>query len=323
MQTRPLFRLTVRSAIALTALLAPRLAGAEEVVPAQSAPAPVDTAIVPYRPAYSEWQAKRGLQLGARAAYSVGTGVVYSSFDVNDGSHGAVPIIVDLGARILPEFYIGLYGQYAFVIPKTNAVSCPQGFDCTVRDWRFGIEADYHFLPRSRFDPYIGGTFGYEILHNHVTGTVPVPTPGGTVPGSVDASVTDRGWEFAGITLGSDFRIDRHAALGVFFLATLGQYNVRSAETKVAVGPTTIAQPTPDVSHGAHELFMLGSEAPSTCEGSALTSVTTTPVVAALCAPARRKESVIQATQLLENGWGGVDPRPRPDLDLVRQGNHL
>ena len=155
-----------------------------------------------------EYAANRGLQVGARVGYALGTGVVYSGLKLSDSSNGALPIIVDVGWRALPQLYVGLYGQFAPVFTKTNPVSCPSGFDCNAQDWRFGLQADYHFVPRSRIDPYIGIGGGYEVLHTTVSGPVAVPTPLGVATGNAHVSVVDRGWEFVALTLGFDGRVD-------------------------------------------------------------------------------------------------------------------
>jgi hypothetical protein len=205
------------------------------------------------------YTANRGLQLGARFGYGGGTGIVYSGLSVTDASNGGLPIIVDLGVRALPQLYVGLYGQFAPIFTKNNPVSCPDGFDCTTQQWRFGVEADYHFVPRSKLDPYIGLGSGYEILHTSVNGTVPVPTPLGTATGNVHAGIIDRGWEFANLTLGFDARLNHVVGVGPFVSASISEYGVHDGTQVVAVGGTTVSNtPIPEVTHGVHELYFAG-----------------------------------------------------------------
>jgi hypothetical protein len=201
-------------------------------------------------------------QLGARVGYAFGSGVVYQGLSIVDGSHGAMPLIGDLGWRFLPQLYAGLYGQYSPVFTKTNDVECFQGFTCASQDYRFGVEVDYHPVPRTRFDPYVGLAGGYEILHTHVSGPTVAPTPGGYVPANVDASVIDRGWEFASLVVGFDGRVDPAVGVGLFVQASLGEYNVHTGTQTLSVDGNTLASnPVPDVNHGLHELYLVGVRA--------------------------------------------------------------
>ncbi len=194
--------------------------------------------------------------------YAVGTGIVYSGFSVSDGSHGAMPLIVDLGWRFLPQLYGGLYGQYAPVFTKTNDVVCFEGFTCATQDYRFGLEVDFHPVPRSRLDPYIGLGGGYEILQTKVSGPQVVPTPGGLVPATVEASAIDRGWEFATVIVGFDGRIDPAVGVGLFASFSLNEYNVHTGTQTVTVGGTQVSSgPLPDVNHGMHEIWRYGRSA--------------------------------------------------------------
>ncbi|MEO6418388.1 MAG: hypothetical protein ABIP39_03230, partial [Polyangiaceae bacterium] len=175
-----------------------------------------------------------------------------------DGSSGAIPIIADLGWRIIPQLYIGAYGQFAPVLTKNN-VNCPDGFDCAAQSWRFGVQVDYHFIPRSRFDPYVGLGSGYEILHSSATGNVPVPTPGGAVSGFASAHSIDRGWEFANLSVGFDYRATDFFGFGPFVSASVGEYNVRTGGTMVTVGGAQVSNTfLPPVDHALHELFFAG-----------------------------------------------------------------
>jgi hypothetical protein len=203
--------------------------------------------------------APTGLQLGARLAYGLGSGDVYRGLGVADGSNGFVPVVVDIGARVIPQLYVGAYGGYAYVLPKHNAVSCPDGYSCNIGDWRFGLQVDWHFMPNVSFDPYVGLSGGYEILHNSVTGPTPVPTPAGTLQGSAKANVTDRGWEFLGLTLGADFRVAHLLAIGPFFTASIGEFGSHTGSTTVSVGGSAVAtKDAADVEHRPHEIYMLG-----------------------------------------------------------------
>jgi hypothetical protein len=204
--------------------------------------------------------AQPGPQLGLRVGYALGTGDVYSGLSLRDSSSGALPVTIDLGWRFLPQLYGGLYGSFAPVFLKTNPLSCPEGFDCNAQDWRFGVQFDFHFVPRSRLDPYVGLGGGYEILRTNVSGGTPVPLPtGGSAPGHASVYIIDRGWEFANLTLGFDARVDRWVGIGPYLSGSLNEFNVHTGNQYVNVGGTQVSNTavSPVNSH-LHEIFFAG-----------------------------------------------------------------
>lgn len=203
--------------------------------------------------------ANTGLQLGARVGYGGGSGIVYHGLSVMDASGGTIPVVLDLGVRVLPQLYAGLYGSWGEIFTKNNPVSCPGNLDCKTQQWRFGVEFDFHYNPTSKIDPYIGLGGGYEILHTHIAGGIPIPTALGTIPGTTDTSIIDRGWEFATLTFGLDARLSRGVGIGPVLSASLAEYGVHSGTETVSIMGRQVAQmpPTP-VSHGLHELYFAG-----------------------------------------------------------------
>lgn len=232
--------------IAALACTAPSVASAQS-----SAEAPE-----PYRP--TSHVASTGVQVGARLGYAAGAGSVYSGLGVADASVGTLPVIADLGWRALPELYVGAYGQFAPVMLRENPQSCPQGFSCAAQNWRIGLQVDYHFLPRTRLDPYVGIGGGYEILRTHVSGTTTIPLPQGPAPGQVDSTVVDRGWEFANLTLGFDWRASKAIGVGPFATATLARYNVREGDRTVTVAGNVVPSAQEPIDHATHAQFLFG-----------------------------------------------------------------
>jgi hypothetical protein len=189
----------------------------------------------------------------------VGAGSVYSGLTLFDTMAGAVPIQVGLGWRFIPQFYAGVYGQFAPIFRKHDPVTCPDGFTCASEDWRVGVEAEYHFLPSSRFDPYLGGGFGYEVLHSSAAGQVPVSVGITTAMGNASGSAIDRGWEFGSLTLGFDWRVEHWVGIGPYISASVGEYNVHTGTQTVGVGGTQVMSgPVPDVTHEVHALGSIG-----------------------------------------------------------------
>ena len=105
--------------------------------------------------------ANTGLQVGVRTGYGGGAGIVYSGLSVHEATSGSIPVIVDLGVRALPQLYAGIYGSWAAQLTKSNPVSCPGDLDCQTQQWRFGVQFDFHYNPRSKLDPYVGLGGGY------------------------------------------------------------------------------------------------------------------------------------------------------------------
>jgi hypothetical protein len=203
--------------------------------------------------------ANTGLQVGVRTGYGGGTGIVYSGLSVHEASGGAIPVIVDLGVRIVPQLYAGIYGSWANIFTKNNPVSCPGDLDCKTNQWRFGVEMDFHAIPSSKFDPYIGIGSGYEILHTSVNGAVGLPTAVGMIPATASAGIIDRGWEFVNLTGGFDVRINRGVGIGPFISGSLSEYGVHSGNQSASVGGMQVANmPVPPVTHGLHELYFAG-----------------------------------------------------------------
>jgi hypothetical protein len=242
-------KLATLALLASAVILVPAVAAAQDAQ--QETPAPSRGP--------SAYMANTGLQLGVRVGYSVGAGDVYSGLDVTDASYGQLPIQVDLGARLLPLLYVGAYGQLAPNFTKSNATSCPTGLDCNAQDWRFGLEADLHFLPRTRLDPYVGLSGGYEVLHTSESGNPMVPLPtGGAVNAPVSVSITDRGWEFAALTLGFDARIDRVVGVGPFVQASINEFDVHSGNETVTVAGMQTTTNLPQVTQAVHTIFTAG-----------------------------------------------------------------
>jgi opacity protein-like surface antigen len=206
--------------------------------------------------------ARLGPQVGARLAYTDGLGVVYQGVNLSDAASGALPILIDVGWRFLPQLYVGVYGQFAPVFLKTYQATCPAGVSCAAQDWRFGVEVDYHFPPRLQLDPYVGLGVGYEILQSSFHGSTNVPqvTAQGTtlVPTTFDESFTDRGWEFVSLTVGVDWRFSSTFGVGLFLMGSVGEYDTETGNILVTTSCGTQNPPVPPIQPAAHELAFIG-----------------------------------------------------------------
>ena len=108
-------------------------------------------------------------QSDALTAPTFGTGTTNAPQDVEFGDKyvGMLPIWVDAGYRFLENFYVGVYFQYGLAFPAgasgTNSLGCPSGATCSGADYRVGVQAHWHVLPKRVFDPWFGLGFGYEV----------------------------------------------------------------------------------------------------------------------------------------------------------------
>jgi opacity protein-like surface antigen len=201
---------------------------------------------------------RTGFQTGVRVGYTYGLGVVYHGLNLSDASSGALPVLVDAGWRVLPELYLGVYGQYAPVFLKTYALTCQSGWSCTAQDYRFGVQGDYHFLPQRPFDPYVGLGAGYEILHSSFDGSTVVPQGATYVRATLVEDFTDRGWEFASLTAGFDWRFSETFGVGPFLLGTVGEYNTQSGAITIRSGTQQQPEPVQPIQMAAHALVFVG-----------------------------------------------------------------
>jgi hypothetical protein len=165
---------------------------------------------------------RTGFQMDIRTGYSVpmgkAWGVAKLDNQLSDISGGQVPIIVDIGAKVIPELFVGGYLALAFGGPGGRLKDdCERmNADCASVAVHAGVEAQYHILPGRAVNPWLGYGLGFESLGI-----------GRTVNG-VSTSAGFSGFEFARFMAGVDFRITRVFGVGPFVdlsMASYGTYN--------------------------------------------------------------------------------------------------
>jgi len=157
-----------------------------------------------------------GLEAGLRLGYALPMGEAAKDSKMSDAFSGMIPVWVDVGYRIDPSLYAGLYAQYGLLSIK----DCPDGADCSGSDIRFGVMGAYHLMPAESFDPWLGFGIGYEMTKVKFSA------------GGQDSSTTYKGLEFANLQLGGDYKVSDGFAIGPFLSFSLGQYS--SAEVEMA-----------------------------------------------------------------------------------------
>lgn len=165
-------------------------------------------------------RAHTGLQLGLRTGVAVPFGEVESGARMSDSFTPQVPIIADLGIKVAPDLFLGAYfGVSVGGVGDTVKQGCDAvGVDCTAVGVRFGIQAQYHFNPDGKWNPWIGYGIGLELLG----------ASGSKNDDKFDAGLV--GVEFAHFMAGADYRVNEVVGLGPFADFALGQYGSASIE---------------------------------------------------------------------------------------------
>ncbi|SRR6266540_1682330 len=190
------------------------------------------------------------LPMGTEGRVVTGIGVrdVTFSADLSSDTSGMIPIWLDAGYRINPNWYVGAFVQYGFVfINEDNHPECNQ-FSCSAHDIRFGVNLHYHFSPAASFDPWVGAGIGYE--------TLTVKTSGSLLGVPFETSRDSKGFEFLDLQVGGDFRTSPHFGLGPFVSFSLGEYSSYSVTTS---GGGVTGTRTGDLTDtGLHEWLTIG-----------------------------------------------------------------
>lgn len=160
-------------------------------------------------------KARTGFQMDIRTGYSIpmgkleGDNGLVGSTKITDAVSGQVPFILDIGGKVIPELFVGGYFGLGFGAAGGRLkTSCP---NCNAVGLHVGAELQYHFLPASFVNPWLGYGIGLESL---------------AVGDS--RSVGWGGFEFARLMGGADFRLNRVFGVGPFVdfsMATFSTYN--------------------------------------------------------------------------------------------------
>jgi hypothetical protein len=168
--------------------------------------------------------------LGVRTGYSLPFGAVQSGTAMKDDFNGHIPIWLDVGYKLTPNFMAGVYGEYGFGLIH----GCPQGLDCSGQVIRFGLQVHGQFLPGESVNPWVGFGMGYEFMNVSMSGTV--------AGVSAKASAWADGIEYANLQGGADFTLASGVGVGPFLSLSLGQYQdcfgkINGHSAKCELGP--------------------------------------------------------------------------------------
>lgn len=185
-----------------TKKLLPSLAAAFLLAPlahAQSDYSPLDRADPP------RVAPKDALELTWSQGYGQGFGRgAFEHESLGDLGRGGYSIELGIGYRIDPRFMVGFYVEGAHY---RDGSSVPD--DATPYSGSFGVQAEYHLLPYSRIDPWVGVGTG---LRGYV---VDRADPGTEVL---------LGYDIARLRIGADYKLTPSVAIGPVIGATLTRF---------------------------------------------------------------------------------------------------
>ncbi|GHG62808.1 hypothetical protein GCM10012319_01860 [Comamonas sp. KCTC 72670] len=208
---------------------------------------------------------RSGLELTVGVAFQLGAGYVYRDgagldgqvrdLKLSDAANGGIAFLLEAGYRISSRWYVGAFGQYTHVLVKTNPYTCPEGYDCSTSQLRFGPQVQYHFAPDAAFDPFVGLGVGMVLLNNRVSGPLTVPAPG-----TVEIDSQTRGPEFVNLTLGGKWRLSDSLSFGPYVTGTYARYTTRSGTTTVNIPAVNLTreEPLAQVGDAPYGLVMIG-----------------------------------------------------------------
>jgi hypothetical protein len=165
-----------------------------------------------------------GLELGFRIGWGVpaGNATGDSRGLLSDRFRGILPIIFDLGYRVHPRVYLGVFYQYGFGFvsdrPDSWVGSCKQPvYSRSVSMVRFGGDVRFHLMPGRRIDPWLGAGIGYEKMYFD-----------GSIFDGVEETETHwtaSGFEFLHVDVGGDYRVSRYLSIGTFLSVSIAHYS--------------------------------------------------------------------------------------------------
>jgi hypothetical protein len=161
-------------------------------------------------------RARTGFQMALRTGASIPMGKAdgASGGDMSNSFAWQVPLFVEIGGKPNRFFFIGGYLGLGFggTAGDLQAFCSSTATTCTAISVRGGIEFQYHSLPDSTANPWIGYGIGYESAGVSMTS------------GGRTGSISDNGFEFANFMGGVDFRLSRTFGIGPFLSLSIGQY---------------------------------------------------------------------------------------------------
>jgi hypothetical protein len=190
-------------------------------------------------PADAARPAKTGFQAHFRSGVSIPAG--RASGDPGDTLARRyawqIPVAVDLGAKVTRSVFVGSYLQLGFGAEGSDAAvealcddddrDFENDISCNAVSVRLGLEAQYHFEPAARMNPWLGYGIGFEAGIQSIRDTT-----------GYRENNTASGITWAQLSGGLDFR--GPIGIGPFAELALGRYTTTRTETSNEVSTNEI-----------------------------------------------------------------------------------
>ncbi|MBZ4417651.1 outer membrane beta-barrel protein [Myxococcus sp. RHSTA-1-4] len=196
-----------------------------------------------------------GFALGFRTGFGMPFGKFSDTGDsdsgkVSDMVTGGIPLQVDAGYFINSRLYVGASFQYGLGFLSED-IECPDEASCSVSQLRFGVNVAYHFNATEKIDPWLGLGIGYESVDLSISAS--------EGDASATASTSIRGFEFASVQGGFDYRVNKTFSVGPFVTFTAGQYSTVSTRIEAEGGGLDIdEEESEDIEEKAFHSWLYG-----------------------------------------------------------------
>lgn len=155
-----------------------------------------------------------------------------------------LPLVLEAGYKLSKPTFVGVYAGVGYGQVgngnEADAACAARGVSCTVLTLQLGVQAQYHFAPSDRINPWVGAGFGWEMARQALTS------------GAYDETQHSSGLTLLKLALGADYRSS--FGFGPFVEVSAGRYDVTSTEmdgARVHEGPVA--------SSAWHGFLMLGA----------------------------------------------------------------
>jgi len=234
----------------------PDVAAAPSTVPA---PAPAEEPVAPsadkpsIEPAPDVQTPKSHFfELGGRLGYGMPFGNLMVDQPMNKVFKGSVPLQFDGLFRLSQGFGIGLYAGLNVGVQGEALDGCN---NCSLWNWRVGLQGTYHFNSQRSFDPWLGLGIGYEATSVSQRYTI----LGVEYQSDLTYASKPELMAQAGLDLGNE-----KIAFGPYLVASYGVYSSATGTVKcvdVGCGSANVAEresSIPDGKRASHAWLMVG-----------------------------------------------------------------
>lgn len=159
---------------------------------------------------------RRGFQAALRTGVAIPSGLVAGrtsrgeELPMNEALSLQIPLLVDVGWKVIPNLFLGLYGGLAF---GSSDYSLCARESCSVLAKRLGVQVQYHIAPAEQLNPWVGYGLGLEAFDiSHENGAGCSSTAGAS------------GLEWGHFMGGIDLRLSKHFGFGPFIDFSAGTY---------------------------------------------------------------------------------------------------